>query len=361
MSIPWNMNDTLTLLQAVEQVKKPETFFLDTFFPNKPPVSTTSYVAVEYKKRGRQAIAPYIVSSEVKGVNIGRSGSKMRVYAPPMIGPRRTLSLGDIERRMFGETPVFSTMTPEQRASAIIAQDIRDLMDMIQNRKNKIAVDILTTGKTEITGYADDGVLTKVDTIDFTEDWDGNVVLVNDSDKWSNPNAKIFDQLQSWSEKIQEDLGLIPTTLIVGKNVPKYLRQNKEILDWLMIPNRQNLTMASLAPHYTSPQTMYVGRIDALNLEIYSYAQTYVDNDGKVKPFLPENSVIMAVPGKGSEIHGALTMMDDEGKNFRTYAVDMLPRYITDKMTNSMSFTIYSRFLLVPSLLDSWIHCSVAD
>ena len=128
-----------------------------------------------------------------------------------------------------------------------------------------------------------------------------------------------------------------------------------------MIPNRQNLTMASFAPHYTSPQTMYVGRIDALNLEIYSYAQTYTDDDGQVKPFLDPDTVIMAVPGKGSEVHGALTMMDDEGKSFRTYSVDMLPRYVTDKLTNSMSFTIYSRFMLVPSLLDSWVCCKVAD
>ena len=360
MGINWNLNDTLTLIDAVELIKPPASYLSDTFFPKKPPVAPSTYVAVEYRKRGRQILAPYIVSSDVKGVNIGRTGSRTKVYAPPMIGPRRNLGIADIEKRMFGETPVFSKMQPEERAARIIADDLNDMLAMMQNRKNKIAADILTTGKTEIVGYADDGKLTRVDTVDFTEDWDGNITLTS-ADTWDKSDAKIFDQLQAMSEKIQEDLGEIPTLMLVGKNVPKYLRQNKEIMDWLMIPNRENFSIAQFHQHYTSPQVMYVGRIEALNLEIVSYAQTYTDDDGKVKPFLDPDSVIIATPGKGSEVHGRITMVNDTESNWETYDADYVPRYMMDKNANQMSLTLYSRFMLVPDLLDSWCHCRVAN
>ena len=360
MGINWNLNDTLTLIDAVELIKPPASYLSDTFFPKKPPVEPTDYFMIEYRKRGRQILAPYIVSSDVKGVNIGRTGSRTKIYAPPMIGPRRTLSAADIKKRMFGETPVFSKVRAEERAARIIADDLNDMLDMMKNRKNKIAADILTTGKTDIVGYADDGKLTRTDTIDFTPDWDGNITW-SSADSWEKSDAKIYDMIEAASEKIQEDISEIPTLMVVGKNVPKYLKNNKEIYDWLAIAYKGKETRnIDYEPHYTAPQIRHVGYIRPLNMEIVSYAETYLDEEtGKTKHFLDPDSVIIGSPGKGSEVHGSILLINEAETNWETYTTDYVPRYLMDKNANQMSLTLYSRFMLVPDLLDSWVHMKV--
>ena len=266
---PWLITDQFQLLQVVERIKPPASYLTDTWFPNAITSNLTNgYMAVEYKKDGRY-LAPF-VSRGGKGVNINRGGSRIQLYKAPCVAPRRVIGLGDIELRQFGELPCFSTVSTEQRAAKMQADDLTELLRMIQNTKNKMAADILQTGKTTIRGYADDGVTVEVDEITF--DWDGRV---NASVDWAKSNADIYGDIKAVSERIQEDSGFVPTLMLCGKNVEKKLLNNKDIWKWLMVPSRENLSMANFAPRYTSPQARRIGELSALNLEIISYAETY--------------------------------------------------------------------------------------
>ena len=53
-------NDTISLMAAMERIKPPASFLLDTFFPNVPPTVTTSVIMTEYRKGGRR-LAPVMV------------------------------------------------------------------------------------------------------------------------------------------------------------------------------------------------------------------------------------------------------------------------------------------------------------
>ena len=117
-------NDTISLMAAMERIKPPASFLLDTFYPIVPPTATTSTIMTEYRKGGRR-LAPFIVSG-AKGINMKRDTSWIDTYTPPMVGPRRTLSPDDVIHRSFGET-VYSTMTPAQRAAQIQARDFVEL------------------------------------------------------------------------------------------------------------------------------------------------------------------------------------------------------------------------------------------
>lgn len=350
---PWLITDTYELIGTVEQIKPPASYLVDTFFPNKMPVSYSSWVSVEYRKEGRM-LAPYVVRNG-KGVNINRGTSRIKSYKAPMVAPRRTIGLGDIELRQFGEQPVFSSVRPEDRAARMQAQDLVELRRLIYNTMNKQAADILQTGKTTIRGYADDGVTVDVDEIDF--EWNG---LVRPSTDWDQAGASIYDDLRAASERIQEDSGYIPTLMLCGKNVEKYLLNNTEIKEWLQIPNRQNLTMASFAPHYTTPQARFIGHISALNLEIISYSETFTDDDGQVKPFLDPDTVIIANPNRGKQLYGAITYMDTAG-NWQTVAANEVPVYLFDSNAQQSSLTIYSRFVLVPDVLEDWLTLKVKN
>ena len=160
MQNPWLITSTYDLLPVVERIKQPASYLVDTFFPNVMPTSNSDYVTVEYRKEGR-LLAPYIVKGS-RGVNINRGTSRINLYKAPLVGPRRVIGLEDISLRQFGETPVFSTVTPAERAARMQANDLTELLRMIQNRKNKQAAEILQAGKTKIRGYADDGVTVEI-------------------------------------------------------------------------------------------------------------------------------------------------------------------------------------------------------
>lgn len=344
---PWAITDTFELLPLVEQIKKPASYLVDKFFPN-VLISNMSngYVSVEYVKQGRR-LAPYIVKGG-SGRNISRSGSKVDVYKAPLMAPRRTIGIDDIETRIIGEQPVFSTMTPADRAAKMQADDLNELLRMIQNRKNQMASEILQTGKVTVTGFADDGQTVLEDEIVF--DWDG---LVDASEDWSTPTADIFGDIQAVSEKIQEDAGVIPTLMVCGKNVARKIFDNQKIRDWLMIPNRENLTMASFAPRYVTEQVQYIGNLAALNLEIVCYSETFTDDNGQVKNFVDPDVAIIGVPGTGRQIFGAVAFLDAQG-NWQTAAAPHVPVYRFSTDAQESSLTIFSRCLTAPAAISDW-------
>lgn len=346
-------NDTLTLMTAMERFKPAAGFMLDTFFPNSLPAFTTTTVAVETRK-GHRHLAPF-VTREGKGVNIGRGTSQMKFYEPPMMGPRRVINPSDVTQRGFGET-LYSTTTPAQRAAALQANDLRELQDMITNRMNKMAADIMTTGKCTVKGYADDGKLELEDEVDFNFD---NFLSI--AKAWDDETADIFGDLQNASDVIQEAAGQVPTVAICGKNVARKIIKNKQLMDWLSIPNRENFTIASIQPRITSPQSMYIGTIAALNLELYSYAETYIpdeaDSNGEYKPtpFLDPDTVIVAIPGRGKQLFGAVNLINEAETGFSTYAGKYVPYYNASKESQTLSLTVYSRCILVPEYVDDWV------
>lgn len=340
----WAITDTYALMSTVENIQKPATYLADTFFPNQSPIFYTTQIAVEYRSEGR-LLAPYVVPG-TKGVNINRGTSNVAYYSAPMFGPRRIISLRDVEQRQFGETPIFSTVLPEQRAAAMQAQDLVDLLRLHANRKEAIAADILQKGQTTMNAYADDGRVTATEVIDFG--WDGRI-----NTDWTDPSTDIYGALMTVSERIQRRTGTIPTLAICGKGVEELLLKNDDIRNWLMIPNRENLTMANFAPRYVAAQCRYIGTISALNMEFVSYAATYIDDDGQTKSFIDDYSVIICNPGKGKILRGAVTLVDKTG--FQTYAADFVPKYTIDEKSNQMSLTVYSRYILIPELLDDWV------
>lgn len=340
-------NDTISLMGVMERIKPPASFLLDTFFPQIPATTMTSKIMIEYRKGGRR-LAPFVVKGG-KGVNMARESSWIETYTPPMVAPRRVITPEDLEHRTFGET-VYSTKTPAQRAAEMQARDLVELRDMIINRKNKMAADILTTGKCDIEGFADDGKTILLDTVTFP----GWTQKLTPATHWDNTNADIYHDIKGMSETIQESTGQIPTLMLCGSNIEDYLINNGTMEKWLSIPNRENLALLSLAPRYTSPQVRRIGVLQALNLEIYSYAETYTDDDGTVKPFLDPDSVIIAVPGRGRQLHGAVTLLNDSLTGYNTYSGQYVPYYNGDKNSQEMSLTMYSRFLLAPTWADDW-------
>lgn len=345
----WAITDTFTLLSTIERIEQPESFLADRFFGDTLTVNT-SYVAVEYRAEGR-LLAPMLVKN-ARGVDVNRSTSKISYYSPLLFGPRRVISLANLETRMFGETPnLYSATPPEARASKLQSEDLADLMRLHANRREQLAAELLQTGKIHIKAYADDN--TKEDTDEINFNWDGGVIPTKD---WNDSDATIYNDLFAASERIQRRVGEIPTYAICGKGVEQDLLKNPEIKAWLMMPNPSNLTMANFAPEWTSPQTRYIGRISALNMDFVSYAKTYIDEDGNTKPYVADNTVIIACGNIGRTIYAPVPIF--ENGQWHTIAAPQVPKYSIDNEAQTTALTLYSRYVLVPNATDFWITIS---
>ena len=339
------LKDTYTMMMAMERIKQPSSFLVDTFFPVVPATAATTKIGVEYRK-GARKLAPFIISG-TGGVNVAREQSQIDWYEPPMMGPRRVISSDDIANRSFGEN-VYSSMTPEQRATQLLAKDLTDLQNMIVNRKNKMAADILLNGQCEIAGYAADGKVVKTDTVRF-DDWTQKLIPAI---KWNQANADIYGDLAEMSASIQENAGMVPTIAICGKNIMDYILGNEAMMKYMSISNNANLSMVSFQPRITAPQVMFMGRIMSLNLELYSYMETYTDEEGHIKSFIGDDDVIIGIPGRGKQLHGAVTLV--EGRSFKTYVGNYVPAYRANENDNTVSLAMYSRCVLVPETVDDW-------
>ncbi len=341
-----DIRDTIALAAAVERFKKPASMLVDTFFPVIPEVATSTYVQIDYRK-GNRRIAPMVVRG-AKGVNMSRSEFETKLYRAPLLAPAFTLDPDKVSQRAFGEG-VYSTVTPAERATRQQALDLAELQAMIQNKKNQMAAEILTTGKCVIKGYADDGKTVIADTIDYG--WDQEITP---STTWDKSGADVFADLENASELIQENAGIVPSVAIIGKNVADYILSNEKMLKMLSIPSTDNLKMASIEPHYLTPQVQYVGKIQALNLEIYRNVETYLNDEGTVTPFVPVNDVIVGVPGRGRQLHAAVTLLNKDHTGYDTFAAQYVPYYAGNEYDQELKLTMYSRCVLAPEFVDDW-------
>lgn len=343
-----NYDDTRTLLGAVERSFKPTTTLIDVFFPEVQTFST-EYVDMEFRKGGR-LMAPFVVPGG-KGVNMARTGSIIRSYKAPLMRPKRNIEPADIIMRGFGET-IYSTKTPAERAAEIRARDLSELIDMCTRRQEWMAAQLLINGEYDVQGFADDGSIAHVDTISFPEF--SNKTTLSGSDTWDNSTADILGALEAESQKIRRAAGMIPAMAICSSTVAKYIINNAKLRDLMLIPSRDTLALMSIQPQFVRPDLLRVGYISALSLEIFTYDGGYLDENDEFIPYIPDDYIIMGVPGRGKRLFGAITQLEADGQ-YHTYAGnEYVPKITADVENDVSSLAISSRCVICPEFLDDW-------
>ena len=345
-----NYNDTRLLMAALKQSYKPQTLFRDTFFPT-VKVFNSKLVDIEYKKGGRK-LAPFVAKG-VGGVNVARSGSNIKSYEPPMIAPKRTVTVENLENRGFGED-LFSEVTPEQRAMILRGEDMAELMDMNIRRMEWMCAQLMLFGTFNIYGYSDDGETYLADTV--TLDWTQKDTLTEAGDIWSNTSADIYGNLQDMSQTVSRNSGAVPTVGLCSFKTSNYILNNTSLLNWMLRP-RENMSLMNIAPRITSPGVMRIGIIESLNLELYAYDAIYTDDSGATQQFLPDDYFIMGVPGRGKQLFGAITQRENGA--WKTYAGAYVPKVWGDDGKDKEEIRVASKGLPIPEFIDDWYTMKV--
>lgn len=354
MQAPFNifeLTDTFTLLSAIEQIESPISFLTERFFAP-TQVINTDYCAIEYRSEHR-LLAPALSENNSRGVDINRGGSKIKYYRSAKFGARRTIGLWDLKTRFFGEVPnLYSPVSISERQARMQAEDLAELMKLFSNRREQMVSELLQTGKIKIRAYSEDGIVEEQDEVDY--EWDG---LVNTD--WSTASADIYGDLMTVSERIQRRCGVIPNIAICGKNVEKKLLNNTELLKYIMVPLRENMTFSSWKPSWTSPEVRYIGRVEALGMEFFSYAKVYMDDTtNQLKNYIDDDTVIIAVGNIGKTVYTPVTVFN-EGSGFQTIAAPIVPRYTSNEEAQTLALSLFSNFIIVPDLTTTWITLKV--
>ncbi len=345
-----DLNKTRTLLEAIERSYQPTTLLLNSFFPNMRTF-VTEEVDIEYKK-GNRAMAPFVAPAS-SGVNMARVGTTMKSYKPPKMMPKRPITIENLNKRGFGEE-LFSTKTPEQREQELRATDMAELADMNTRRAEWMAAQLLLLGTFTAKGYSDDGMTYVEDA--FTLDWTQKDTLTN-NDTWDNAGADIYGDLQFMSRTISAAAGMVPTVAICSFATSDYILKNTAIQNHLLRP-KENLSLMSIAPRIQSPEVIRVGIIESLNLEIYAYNGLYLDDDGQVKQYILDDYFIMGVPGRGRQLYGAITQMDNDGV-YRTYEGRNVPKVWSEIGKDVRQIRVASAMVPLPETVDDWYTLKV--
>lgn len=353
--MPFDIFNTYTLLAAVEQIKPASTFLRDRYFPTNDAtdVFATDDVLVEYRD-GTRKLAPFVAPRK-GGVTILRKGYNMERYTPPFIAPRRTLTLDELSKRGFGEA-LYATLTPEERQQIMILRDAEELGDMITNREEAMAAETMLTNGCIMKHIADDANKGDEMEIRFYSEAK-NPATFTPAVKWDADGATIRADLGAMARMLTSR-GLRAADLVCSPDVADAIVSNAEIKELL---NNLRYEVGTVAPEELSAGAANVARlnINGRIINIISYDETYTDEAGSEKLYIPSGKCVLTAPAAGRTCYGAVTQVEQSDREFHTYTGRRVPKYISDATNNVRTLTISSRPLLIPNNKNPWIVADV--
>jgi hypothetical protein len=343
-----DLYSTYTMLAAIERMMPVHSFLKDTFFPG---ITTfpTEEVLLDYKK-GKRKMAPF-VAPRVGGITVDRQGYRTEKYTAPKVAPQRALTVDDLMIRGMGEN-VFSNRTPEQRQAEMLARDLMELDDMISRREEWMVAQLLFTGKVVMKGYID---RTNSNFVEQELDYGfTNKVVLAGTAKWGEADANIYKNLEEWRLEVIKKSGRAPTVCIFGRDAYDKFRNDESIMKKLDL---KNMILGNINPIIKSDAVTYIGRLNELGLDLYTYDEWYLDDDETLKPMVPANAVLLARPNIGEFAYGAVTQL--EGDKFVTFEGKRIPKQWADQQNEQRMIRVSSRPVPKPEDVDDWFVAEV--
>ena len=342
---------THTLLMAVEQLFPPVTFLRDRYFPTNEAtdIFATNDVLIEYKD-GNRKLAPF-VSPRKGGITVLRDGSTMEKYEPPNIAPKRVLTIDELSKRDFGEA-LLTELTPEQREGTMIVRDIEELGDLIARREETMAAAALLNNGYVMKHIADDQAKPEEKYIQF---YDGNTnpATYTPAAAWNEAGANIFGDLYAMAELLAQR-GLPATEFICSSDVAASVINNEEVQKQLDI---RNYSVGHVEPKMLPDGASLIAELNCYGkpISVISYTETYEDEDGSTKAFIPAGYGFLTAPAAGRTLYGAVTQLEQTDGRFHTYKGKQVPKYLSDPHNNVREVILTSKPLLIPNNKNAWI------
>lgn len=333
---------TREMLAALE-LRAPMRSFFTGFFPTMN-THVAEILELEIKK-GKRVMAPFVAPRK-GGKVITREGYSTKLLKTPKIAPERVTTVDDINQKGFGEN-IYSNKTPAQRSTELLAKDMNELEEYIQRRKEWMARQIILDGSITVQDK-DEGVDVQID-FGFTN----KDTLVSGA-KWDTDTADILGDLKRWRRSVIQKTGQAPTVCIMASDVYDTFKINDKVKDGF---NLLNMVPGKIEPRVIDPALTFLGRLIELDLDIYTYDEWFIDDEGNEKPMIPAGTVLLLPEEIGSFEFGAVTQLEND--NFVTYEAEIVPKMWSDNQNEVKMLRMTSRPLPRPFDVDSWYVAKV--
>lgn len=341
-----NIYETRTMMKAINLIKPARTFLKDSFF-GLPDTFLTEKVDVDVKK-GKRKMAPF-VAPRVGGIVVQRDGYETKTISTPKIAPERILTVDDITKRSLGEN-VYSTKSPEERVRELLATDLIELDDHIVRREEWMCRELLLNGKILIVEQTDNGkeIEKQVD-FNFT-----NKVVLSGTDLWTNETSDPIEDLKVWKKAIVKKTGKNPDTIIMADDVINVFLNHPKVKGLF---NTLNMKFGVIEPSIKVDGTTFYGKLPEIGVEIYTYDEWFLDDEGTETEMIPSGTVIMLSKNTGKTAYGAVTQMEKD--EFITIEGARVPKQYADNKNEVKVLRLTSRPVPVPDDVDSWYVATV--
>lgn len=342
-----NLFEARTMGTLVQRIPRTPTFLRDTFFRNVETFVTES-IEVDFKK-GNRKLAPF-VHPKIGGKTVDNEGYQTTKYTPPLMAPNTITTADDLLNRLAGENP-FSGKTPADRAVEKLGKDMEKLEEMITRREEWMAAQAIFTGKIPIKA---DGLDEEI-SFNFTN-------KVTATKKWNTKDADPIADIKEWRKTVQKTGAVNCDICIMSSDVVTVFINNEKVQKELDV---KGYNLAKIEPKELPNGATYVGTIPGLGLDIYEYNEMYLDDftnpdAPEILPLVPEKTVaLLSTAAEYSRYYGAVTILDEETKEFTTVEGEMVPETWTERSPARRFLQLNSRFLPVPHEVDSWLIATV--
>ncbi|WP_217969028.1 major capsid protein [Adlercreutzia caecimuris] len=338
-----DLYNTHQLIAAIQGIDPRPRFLTDRYFPTNDAtdIFATEKVLVEHRK-GQRGLAPF-AGRDGAPVVIGRAGQEMREYTPPTVAPSRVLTVDDVSKRGFGEA-LMANVSPEVRSTYLTVSDMDELGGYIDRREEAMAAEVMLTNGCVMKAVADDLSVTVSDELRFYTEASNPATMAFDM-SWDDPKAPILEYLGSMA-RFLTSRGLPAKDLVCAPDVADAIINNEGVQK--LLDNRR-VAIGEAAPKLEADGAAIMCQLNVHGrmIDVISYDETYTDDSGEVRQYIPAGKVVMTAPGAGRKLYGAVTQLEKDDE-MHTYSGRRVPHVISSLRTNKREIVVTSRPLLLP-------------
>ena len=300
-----NIFETRTMLAAIREGFGARSFLRDRYFSNVRTFDTAR-IDIDIVK-GKRRLAPF-VHPKIGGKTVERAGFRTDSYEAPEVSPDMVTTAEDMLNRSPGEH-IYGARSPQERAAEQLGRDLLELDEMITRREEAMAAEALFTGKITIVGEGYDEELHYWPSDPAERPY---IELVGDA-VWSNSASTPTLDLRHARRDITKT-GATPTDVIMGTDALDAflarLEAQKMALDY------RRVDMGHIDPQHLPNGVTYWGYLKDSALDVYTYDEWYIDDEGVEKPMVPGNLVLVGSPQVATTMaYGVVSLMRGSGDN----------------------------------------------
>lgn len=339
-----NFFDTYVLMAIMEEIVPRSFFFRDRYFPTgEGDIFAADKVLTEYRRGDRRMAA--FVSERVGDIPMGRIGYEIHELQPAYIGVSRLLTVDELRKRGFGEA-LYANSTPAQRAARLQQDDMADMDLRIRRREEWMAVSTMLNNACTMQTYVDDRTKGEVLRVKFYEGEDSDH-LYTVAVPWTSFMEMRGDVVNM--SRLLSYRGLPAADLLLGTQTADAILQFEDLQR--LLDKNSGIAIGAINEElsgYTGVVLLGTLNFGGFRLNLISVDESYMDDDGRTKPYFPVDGAMVTAPNCGHIMYGQITQINFGSTEYTSHPGIRVPKFSVDQDNDQRKLRLATRPLAAP-------------